>query len=190
MENSIGSKGGFNMETIKLGRREVNNDLFIQAVANNNKITDICVAIGFNPTVVTNRGNIENKILELGLNHSHIKFFGRREKQEFVERRIKTFSLSNDNQIYLDEFLSSLAEKSMATYKASCGNFLEEVGEQDFITVTKGRILEFAGRKNTEAMQRNVEAHLRSMMIYCITNNINGAVDKVSKEMLIWLISK
>jgi hypothetical protein len=111
---------------------------------------------------------------------------------EVMQRKIKTFKLSKSNQQYLDRFLGSLNEQSRATYKATCGNFLQALGTNDFTRVSPKRIQEFASHKKTEAMQRNVESHLRSMMIYCVKNDLNNVVsdDKVSKEMLIWLISK
>jgi hypothetical protein len=178
------------MEVVKIGRSEVNKDEFIQAVASNKTFPTIAQALNFNPQVVSTKLNIKNAIIDLGLNHSHIMHFDYQLPEEIMQRKIKTFKLSEDNQTYLDEFLSSLPERSTATYKSSCGNFMEELGEQDFVTVSKQQIVEFAGRKNTESMVNNVTAHLRSMMIYCVSNDINGAMNKVSKEMLIWLISK
>jgi hypothetical protein len=178
------------METVKIGRTEVNKEKFIQAVASNNSFPKIMSELGFNPNVGSIKANIKNMIIELGLDHSHIMHFDYQVPEEVMQRKIKTFNINLNNQIYYDEFLYSLPERSAANYKSSCGNFMEELGEQDFVKVDKQQILEFAGRKNTESMVNNVTAHLRSMMIYCVSNNINGAVDKVSKEMLVWLISK
>lgn len=177
------------METIKIGRRELDKKLFIQAVATENSLTHIIEALGWNPLPTSTRWDVTAKIEELGLDTDHLK----KKKivhEEEIQARVKQFNLSEDNQQYYDEFLSSITERSMATYKSSIGNFMESIDSQDFITVTKEQIIEFADTKNTEAMKRNVEAHLRSLMIYSVNNDINNAVDKVSKEMLIWLISK
>ncbi|MDF2950551.1 MAG: hypothetical protein K0S18_134 [Anaerocolumna sp.] len=178
------------METVKIGRTEVNKEEFIKAVASNNSFPKIMSELGFNPNVGSVKLNIKDKIIELGLNHSHIMHFDYQTPDEVMQRKIKTFNLNADNQIYYDEFLSSLPERSVANYKSSCGNFMEELSEQDFITINKEQILEFASRKKTESMVNNVTAHLRSMMIYLVSNDVNGAVDKVSKEMLVWLICK
>ena len=177
------------MEVVKIGKREVDKEVFIQAVANNKSLTHVIEALGFNPLPTSTRWNVTAKIGELGINTDHLK----KKKivhEEEIQARVKQFNLSKDNQVYYDEFLSSLAERSMATYKSSIGNFMESIDTQDFITARKEQILEFADTKNTEAMKRNVEAHLRSLMIYSVNNDINNAVEKVSKEILIWLISK
>jgi hypothetical protein len=180
------------MEVVKIGRSEVNKEEFIKVVASNKTFPKIAEALSFNPTVVSTKLNIKNAIIELGLEHSHIMHFDYKLPEEVMQNKIKTFKLSKSNQQYLDKFLGSLSEQSRATYKATCGNFLQALGTNDFTRVSPKRIVEFASHKKTEAMRNNVESHLRSMMIYCVKNNLNGAVseDKVSKEMLIWLISK
>ena len=174
------------METIKIGRREVEKALFIKAVQDNKSLSDIIVAMGWNITPTSTREAVLDAISELELDTSHLKQM----KKPNENLCFKQFTLSSDNRIYLDSFLNSLTDKSRATYKASCGNFLEELVSQDFITITKEQILEFADTKNTESMKRNVEAHLRSLMIYCVNNDINNSIVKVDKQMLIWLISK
>jgi hypothetical protein len=50
--------------------------------------------------------------------------------------------------------------------------------------------MKYVSKKNSEAMKNNVAAHIRSMMMYVVSNNINNAKETVSKDMLIWLISK
>lgn len=177
------------MCTVKIGKREIEKEIFIQAVATNDSLTHIIEAIGFNPIPTTTRWAVTDLIEELKLDTSHIKA-KKVIHQETYENQVKQFNLSEDNKQYLDSFLPTIAEKSAATYKSSCGNFLELLGSQDFITVTKEQILAFAATKNTEAMKKNVEAHLRSMMIFCVNNDINGAIEKVDKQMLLWLIRK
>lgn len=175
------------METIKIGRRELDKEVFVKAVAENNSLTTIIKAIGWNPIPTSTRESVASTIEEMGLDISHIKQL---KKQGNYVTREKQFTLSTDNQIYLNSFLNSLSEKSAPSYKASCGNFLEEIGEQDFMTVTKEQMLEFANRRKSDTMKKNVEAHLRSMLIYLVENDINNAVSKVDKQMLIWLIRK
>ena len=182
------------MEIVKIGRREIDKEVFIQAVANNKSLTHIIEAIGLNPIPTSTRWDVTAKIEELELNTTHLKAKNK-VNVEAYQSRVKTFKLSNSNQNYLDKFLGSLQERSQATYKATCGNFLQAIGTNDFIKISPKRIVEFASHKNTESMRNNVTAHLRSMMIYCVNNDIKGsdnvgAVERVSKEMLIWLISK
>jgi hypothetical protein len=178
------------MEPIKIGRREVSKELFIQSVANAKTLADISRGIGFNPIPTTTKQNIKAAVSELGLNTSHIRGYNRTARPEVAQARVKTFKLSKSNAQYLNGFLNSLAEQSRATYKASCGNFLEEIGTNDFARVSPKRVMEFVSKKKTDAMRNNVAAHIRSMMIFCVSNNINEAKETVSKDMLIWLISK
>jgi len=178
------------MEMIKIGRREVSKDLFIKSVANARTLANISEGIGFNPIPTTTKENVKAMVSELGLDVSHIKCYNRTARPEVAQARVKTFKLSKSNQLYLDKFLFSLNEQSKATYKASCGNFLQAIGTNDFIKVSPERVMKFANTKNTESMRNNVTAHIRSMMIYCVSKNIEGAKEIVSKDMLIWLISK
>jgi hypothetical protein len=175
------------METLAIGRRLIDKETLINAVktvnSNHGKISDVLTLIGFNPTVSTTRQMVTAAINELNLDYSGIRKFGYSNK-ESTQKRIKTFKLSKGNQLYLDRFLNSIKPESRATYKASCGNFLQELGTNDFARVSPERMLKFA-----EGSKANI-AHLRSMMIYCIKNNINEAKSKVSIDMAIWLIGK
>ena len=182
------------MEVVKIGRREIEREAFIQAVATEKSLTHIIEAIGLNPIPTSTRHDVAAKIEELQLNTTHLKAKNK-VNTEAYQNRVKTFKLSKSNQHYLDEFLNSLQERSQATYKATCGNFLQAIGTNDFVKISPKRIIEYASHKNTESMRNNTTAHLRSMMMYCVNNDIKGsdsvgAVERVSKEMLIWLISK
>jgi hypothetical protein len=178
------------MEIIKIGKREVSKDQFIQAVVNAKSVADISIGIGFNPIPSTTKENVKAMVSQLGLNTSHIKCYNRIARPEVTQARVKQFNLSKDNEQYLTAFLPTIAERSAASYKSSCGNFMESIGSQDFITVTKEQIMKYTSTKETESMVNNTTAHLRSLMIFSINNDVNGAVEKVSKQMLIWLISK
>lgn len=177
------------MEVVKIGLREVDKELFINAVANNDSLTHILEAIGFNPIPTTNRHNVENLIAELNLPTDHIKA-KKKINLETYKANEKQFNLNEDNKQYLDSFLPSLSDNSRATYKASCGNFLETLGSQDFMKANSEQVVAFANTKNSEAQKANVTAHIKSMMVYCVNNDVNGAIDKVSKQMLVWLIRK
>jgi hypothetical protein len=182
------------LETLKIGKRVVDKKLFVDAVKEVNekhgKITDVIEGIGFNPTVSTTRIAVTKLINELRLEYSNMRKFGFAQREDIRQSRIKEFKLSKTNKDYLDRFLASLNIQSRATYKASCGNFLQQLGTNDFTRVSPKRIMDFANQKITESMKKNVMAHIRSMMIFCVNNNINESKEKVSKDMLIWLINK
>lgn len=100
----------------------------------------------------------------------------------------KEFGIAKVNQDYYTKFLGKFNPESRATYKVSIGGFLSEIGTNDFAKVTPARMLRFAETKSP-AQQKNSIAHLRSMMMYSVKNNINGAAEKVRKETLIWLLN-
>ena len=100
----------------------------------------------------------------------------------------KEFNISKVNQAYFDRFLDKFDKKSRATYKVSIGGFLSEIGTNDFAKITPARMLKFVETKSP-VQQKNAIAHLRSMMMYSVKNNINGAAEKVRKETLIWLLN-
>lgn len=100
----------------------------------------------------------------------------------------KEFAISNVNRGYYDHFLGKFDPASRATYKVSIGAFLGEIGTNDFARVTPARMLRYVETKSP-AQQKNSLAHLRSMMMYSVKNNINGAAEKVRKETLIWLLN-
>ena len=179
------------METIKIGLREVSKDQFIQAVEQNNTLPDICRALGFNPTVVSTKDNIKHMIEYMELSHEHIKRW--ETNPELSDKKIKVFNIqSKFNKMYYEKFLTTFDERSAANYKSTIGNFMEEIGTNDFLKCSPDRIDKYANTKKTQSQRNNVTAHLRSLMIYLIKNDINGAIseDKVSKKMLVWLISK
>lgn len=101
--------------------------------------------------------------------------------------REKEFSVAKVNQAYYTRFLGKFEPKSRATYKVSIGSFLSEIGTNDFAKITPARMLRYVETKSP-VQQKNSLAHLRSMMMYSVKNNINGAAEKVRKEMLIWLL--
>lgn len=101
--------------------------------------------------------------------------------------QVKEFEISKGNRIYYDTFLSKFETKSRVNYKVSVGGFLSELGTYDFARVSPARIGKFVDKQRPGA-QKNVLAHLRSMMMFIVKNDIAGAADKVGREMLIWLI--
>lgn len=100
---------------------------------------------------------------------------------------VKEFEISKTNRIYYDEFLARFGKQSRATYKVDAGAFLSELGTNDFAKVTPARIQRYIDSRRP-GQQKNAAAHLRSMMMYVVKRDINGAAEKVKKETLIWLL--
>lgn len=176
------------METLSIGRRTVNTDQFIQAVQNSKSAIEVCKAIGFNETVCTTINMIKESIQALQLDTAHFKAPLNRERTDkfnaYQEQRIKSFKLNDNNRAYYEAFEKSISDKSWATYKSSIGNFLESLGDVDFAkTMNTNKIDSYTkGKPNTES-------HIRSLLIYIVANDINGAKAKVYKDMLIWCIN-
>lgn len=101
--------------------------------------------------------------------------------------QVKEFEISKNNRIYYDTFLNKFEPKSRVNYKVSVGGFLSELGTNDFAKVVPARINKYVAKQRPGA-QKTAMSHLRSMMMYVVKNDVNGAVGKVNKEMLIWLI--
>jgi hypothetical protein len=173
------------MEMVTLGRRQIAKDDFVKAIQSSDTIAKVCDNLGFNNTVGTTRQYIRKQIDVLGIDISHFKYQGSM-NQDFAkaaEKNIKHFNLSADNQQYYDAFEQTIVKSSWATYKATIGNFLEQLSSKDFATVTVNEIVRFVGNRTS------ADAHLRSLMIFIVSNDINNAKQKVNKDMLIWLIS-
>lgn len=172
------------MTQLLIGRRSVTLENFVNTVKSSKRYTEVCDKLGFNSTVSTTKQAIKEKIEELQLDITHFdyKYTKSEAHEESTKNRVKQFVLSFENQIYYDSFESNMKSASFPTYKATCGNFLEQLGNKDFAIIDITDITEYTAGK------KNAEAHLRSLMIYIVKNKIGGAVEKVSKDMLIWLI--
>ena len=174
------------MEQVQIGRRSVDKDAFISAVKESRSLMEVTRSLGFNDTVPTTRKMIKEQIEAMKLNTEHFKAgnrFTEQELEKMAQKNIKAFTLSKGNQTYYDAFKATIAQGSWGTYKASIGNFMEQLKDKDFATVTEEEIVAFTGNRD------NPNAHIRSFMMYIVSNDINNAKQKVSKDMLIWLIT-
>lgn len=142
--------------------------------------------LGFNKSVGSTQKAIQEQINNLKLDTTHFKpcMYSKEYLAEKAITSVKTFTLSKDNQQYYDSFKQTITAKSWITYKASVGNFLEFLKDKDFATISDTEIMNYVGERY------NAKSHIRSMMMYIVSNDINNAKQKVSKDMLIWLISK
>jgi hypothetical protein len=101
--------------------------------------------------------------------------------------KVKQFNLSPINEIYYNSFESKFEGKpaSWAQYKVDAGAFMETC--DDIALVTVQDIQNYIS-KYEDKTRNNKEAHLRSLLQWIVKNNVEGAVEKVSKEMLVYLI--
>jgi len=125
--------------------------------------------------------------------------------------KIKEFNVSNtNNQMYMalfeQSFIQRDAQSSWNQYKVNIGDMLQELDTRDFLTVSYEEIEKFANEKEVrdysytkegledkewkqaEKAKKNCRSHIRSLMIFLVKNDINNAVEIVSKETLIGLI--
>jgi len=177
--------------TIKIGRREFNSDTFLEAVKNSKTYSEVCEKLGMNKSVQTTINTLKDVISSLNIDIKHFTY-----KYTISENAgksaIKDYNLSKDNQKYYDAFQSSFEKvTSFQQYKVNLGPFLESLNSKDFASITVNDIENFVNSKNaSEQTKKNAQAHIRSMMIYAVKNDINGVYDKVSKDMLVYLITK
>lgn len=102
---------------------------------------------------------------------------------ESRQRSVKQFNLSADNHMYFDEFQKSINPTSWPTYKAIVGNFLESIGDIDFVKINPQQTISWInGRKTAESC-------LKSLLTFILSNDINNAVDKVNKENILWMVN-
>ncbi len=182
------------MTQVFIGKRQVEFESFVNAVKESKRYTEVCDRLGFNSTVGTTKSAIKEKIAELGLDISHFEYkYNKSEKCiESAQSRVKTFDIDPINQEYYNSLEREFEAKqtSFITYKPNVGAFLEFLGNKDFATVTVTDIENYVrdNKDGSESTKKNCLAHIRSMMIHAVKNNVNNVVDKVNKEMLIWLI--
>jgi len=169
-----------------IGRRAVTYQQFVDAVKKSKRYTEVCDNLGLNHTVATTKQVIKDRIAELQLDTSHFeyKYTKSDNYDKAMEFRRKVFNIHPINQAYYEAMEQKFADKpqSFSTYKVDCGGILEQLEDRDFATITIKDIEDYAGRKESAVL------HIRSMMIQTVKENINGAIDKVSKDMLVWLI--
>jgi len=173
------------MEQIKIGKKLIDKNKFIQAVNDSKNISDVCRKLNLNCTVQSTRNAIKLEIKDLKLNTSHFikKYMSDYNKKKLSELYTKAYIISNNNQKYADAFESSIKQGSWRAYKSYIYNFLEYLCDKDCCESSPADLTKFLQR------YRNGKAYIKPFMIYIIINNINNSKRKVSKDMLIWLIN-
>jgi hypothetical protein len=178
---------------VKIGRREFDYNTFIIAVQKAKTYSELCESLEMNKTVQTTINVLKERIAELKLDISHFTYkFNISDKMlQSAQHNTKQFNIIGVNRIYYDLFEKSFSGRhaSFQQYKVHIGDFLEKLGSKDFTTITSQEIESYVSAWNSgEKTKANCKAHIRSMLIYAVKENIENAIDKVSKEMLVWLI--
>ncbi|WP_206459399.1 hypothetical protein [Anaerovorax sp. IOR16] len=101
-------------------------------------------------------------------------------------RNSKEYLMNFNNQLYFASFMeyfeaNSTNKNSVYTYKKTLGNFLEYLNDMDLAQISPKDITDYTSNNNQIA-------HIRAMLKYIAKNNSNGALRKMSKELLVWLI--
>jgi len=96
-------------------------------------------------------------------------------------RKLKEYLMNFYNRNYYEKFINSLSSGSKSAYRGVLGRFLEELGEQDVVMITPADVLKYTSSKTERA-------YIRSLLIYIAKNNINDGLNKISKQLLVWLI--
>jgi hypothetical protein len=160
-------------------------------VADNIRYSDVCETLGMNKTVQTTLNALMEVIADMELDISHFTYKYNKTEKFFNSISKKDYNLSANNQIYMESFEhnADIKETSRNSYRSGIGMFLKHLRSVDCATIPVSIILEFLNNiHGSEATKMNTHAHIIALMRYIVKNNINGAFDKVSKEVLIYLI--
>ncbi|MFB5759058.1 hypothetical protein [Paenibacillus medicaginis] len=108
----------------------------------------------------------------------------------------KIYNVSEINRQYLEAFKeekypdtenNSRHRKSYNQYRCTLNNYLESLTKD--VAMSKREDIDnfLAGVPNSQT-RKNKEAHIKSFLIYLITNNIKNCSSKVSRDLLIKLL--
>lgn len=177
---------------VKVGRREFNYNTFVKAVQESKTYSGLCKSLGMNETVQTTINTLKVSVEALKLNTDHFTFKYKVTDKvlQSAQNNTKQFNLIGVNRQYYEAFEQSFDKiTSWQQYKVHCGDYLESLKEKDFATRTVEELETYVNNNQAgEKTKQNCKAHIRSMMIYIVRNNIEDAFNKVNKKMLVWLI--
>ena len=80
---------------------------------------------------------------------------------------------------------------SWLQYKVDTGAFLESLGQKLLTSITVDDIENYVNnhnKKDNDKTANNKRAHLRSLLIFCVKNDVRGAKSKLNREVLVYLI--
>jgi hypothetical protein len=172
-----------NTNTIKIGKNHYTTEQFITAVKTSGRFTEVADRLGLNKQVSSHISGIKTYVEQLHIDTSHFKYIynmSEEAKVRTTESKIKQFHLTAENQKYFEAYEESFGDNksSWATYKASVGNFMEQINK-DITQATITEAEDFIQGKD------NRRAHIKSFLTYIIKNNINDCQDKMTKDALL-----
>jgi hypothetical protein len=174
-------------EIIKIGKTTFLKEKFVSIVSSAKSFPDIAEKLGLNKTVTTHLNNIKIVCEQEGINTSHLKIW----KSENYCTPMKQYSLCEDNQAYFDAFETNEAvkESSKSAYRSGIGMFLESLKRTDCADITVDVVENYIiNKEGSEATKINAQAHVMALLRYIIKNDVNGAKERVSRDLLVYLI--
>jgi hypothetical protein len=108
----------------------------------------------------------------------------------------KQYNISDINKHYLDSFQKGkypdlLTDKkqrmSFNQYRCTVNNFLESLSK-DVAMVKREDIDNFLALIPNETTRGNKAAHIKSFLVYLISNNVKNCTSKISRDLLIKLL--
>lgn len=93
------------------------------------------------------------------------------------------------NRIYWEDFENNSGKTglSLAQYKSAINRFTSVI-EKDILTISKNDLEGYISDIQNQTTRKNAERYIKSFITFTIENNIDKAVEIVSKELLFDLI--
>lgn len=110
---------------------------------------------------------------------------------ECQEKKTKKLDSTKENTMYWEAFKDSkfpdnTKHGSMVQYKCTIFQVMEFI-EKDIITITLQDIEDYLLTQE-EKVKNNKESHIKGLLTFIITNNLNDAVNRVQKDIILYLI--
>lgn len=108
------------------------------------------------------------------------------------EAKIKNLDSTIENEKYwelfkAEKFPEDKQKGSMAQYKCSIFNFMEYINK-DIALASVEEIESFIDSQENENTKKNKIAHIKAILTFIVTENLNDAVNRISEELLMYLI--
>jgi len=168
------------METIKIGRQEVDKTLFLEAIQKSRSCRDVCKIIGW--------GTAHSTIMKMGeaitQNNIDTTHFRYQPERKINHKPMTVYNIADINKPYFDylENDMKITEESYKTYRYIFGSLLEQIGNTDFVTISKEQIVKHAeGKKMRETV-------IKALLKHVIVLDINCAAKTASRDILLYLI--
>ena len=107
------------------------------------------------------------------------------------ESERKTFEINTNNLVFFNEFKNRFSESPMSwlQYKVDCGAFLQSLNQKLLTSIEVSDIENYVNsHADNDKTKNNKRAHIRSLLIFCVKNDVRGAKSKLNREVLVYLI--